>query len=68
MDIRVRVSGGGHVAQIYAIRQAISKALIAFYQKCKCEHILLSTYVCPDDTRFSLGALVFPLKDTFQAE
>ncbi|XP_011188471.1 PREDICTED: 40S ribosomal protein S16 [Bactrocera latifrons] len=33
VDIRVRVSGGGHVAQIYAIRQAISKALIAFYQK-----------------------------------
>lgn len=35
MDIRVRVNGGGHVAQIYAIRQAISKALVAFYQKCK---------------------------------
>ncbi|KAI9577728.1 40S ribosomal protein S16 [Glossina fuscipes] len=33
VDIRVRVNGGGHVAQIYAIRQAISKALIAFYQK-----------------------------------
>lgn len=36
VDIRVRVSGGGHVAQIYAIRQAISKALVAYYQKCKC--------------------------------
>lgn len=35
MDIRVRVNGGGHVAQIYAIRQAISKALVAYYQKCK---------------------------------
>lgn len=35
VDIRVRVNGGGHVAQIYAIRQAISKALVAFYQKCK---------------------------------
>ncbi|KYQ57065.1 40S ribosomal protein S16 [Trachymyrmex zeteki] len=33
VDIRVRVSGGGHVAQIYAIRQAISKALVAYYQK-----------------------------------
>jgi small subunit ribosomal protein S16e len=33
MDIRVRVKGGGHVAQIYAIRQAIAKALIAYYQK-----------------------------------
>lgn len=31
----MRVSGGGHVAQIYAIRQAISKALVAYYQKCK---------------------------------
>ncbi|KAK3611880.1 hypothetical protein CHS0354_021316 [Potamilus streckersoni] len=33
VDIRVRVRGGGHVAQIYAIRQAISKALVAYYQK-----------------------------------
>lgn len=35
VDIRVRVSGGGHVSQIYAIRQAISKALVSYYQKCK---------------------------------
>lgn len=35
VDIRVRVNGGGHVAQIYAIRQSISKALVSFYQKCK---------------------------------
>merc|ERR1712170_243070 len=33
VDIRVRVRGGGHVAQIYAIRQSISKALVAYYQK-----------------------------------
>jgi len=33
VDIRVRVKGGGHVSQIYAIRQAIAKALVAFYQK-----------------------------------
>uniref|UniRef100_A0A096MNZ5 Small ribosomal subunit protein uS9 n=1 Tax=Papio anubis TaxID=9555 RepID=A0A096MNZ5_PAPAN len=32
VDIRVRVKGGGHVAQIYAIRQSISKALVAYYQ------------------------------------
>lgn len=31
----MRVNGGGHVAQVYAIRQAISKALVAYYQKCK---------------------------------
>lgn len=34
VDIRVRVSGGGQVAQIYAIRQAIAKGIIAYYQKC----------------------------------
>jgi small subunit ribosomal protein S16e len=34
LDIRVRVSGGGHTSQIYAIRQAIAKAIVAFYQKC----------------------------------
>lgn len=33
IDIRIRVRGGGHVAQIYAIRQAISKAVVAYYQK-----------------------------------
>ncbi|GAB6030008.1 40S ribosomal protein S16 [Chamberlinius hualienensis] len=33
VDIRVRVKGGGHVSQIYAIRQSISKALVAYYQK-----------------------------------
>ncbi|KAL8577729.1 40S ribosomal protein S16 [Nucella lapillus] len=33
VDIRVRVKGGGHVAQVYAVRQAISKSLIAYYQK-----------------------------------
>ncbi|KAJ1838581.1 40S ribosomal protein S16 [Coemansia sp. RSA 2703] len=33
LDIRVRVRGGGQTSQIYAIRQAISKGLVAFYQK-----------------------------------
>ena len=33
MDIRVRVKGGGHVSQVYAIRQAIAKAVVAFYAK-----------------------------------
>lgn len=36
VDIRIRVKGGGHTAQIYAIRQAIAKALVAYYQKCTC--------------------------------
>ncbi|XP_014218406.1 40S ribosomal protein S16 [Copidosoma floridanum] len=33
VDIRVRVNGGGHISQIYAIRQSIAKALVAYYQK-----------------------------------
>jgi len=38
VDIRVRVSGGGHTSQIYAIRQAIAKSIIAYYQKYVDEH------------------------------
>ncbi|KAG1801682.1 ribosomal protein S9/S16-domain-containing protein [Suillus plorans] len=33
LDIRVRAKGGGHTSQVYAIRQAIAKALIAYYAK-----------------------------------
>lgn len=33
MDIRVRVSGGGHTSQIYAIRQAVAKACVAYWAK-----------------------------------
>jgi small subunit ribosomal protein S16e len=33
VDIRVRVRGGGYTAQAYAIRQAIAKGLVAYYQK-----------------------------------
>lgn len=33
VDIRVRVSGGGCTSQVYAIRQAISKAIVAYAQK-----------------------------------
>ena len=33
VDIRMRVQGGGKVAQIYALRQALAKALIAYHQK-----------------------------------
>lgn len=35
VDIRVRVKGGGTTAQIYAIRQAIAKGIVAYYQKCE---------------------------------
>ncbi|BFZ56550.1 40S ribosomal protein S16 [Savitreella phatthalungensis] len=33
VDIRCRVTGGGHVSQVYALRQAIAKAIVAYYQK-----------------------------------
>mmetsp|Transcript_15645 Transcript_15645/g.21980 ORF Transcript_15645/g.21980 Transcript_15645/m.21980 type:complete len:143 (+) Transcript_15645:23-451(+) len=33
VDIRVRVKGGGYVSQLYAIRQAVAKSLVAYYQK-----------------------------------
>ncbi|KAA6403285.1 MAG: putative 40S ribosomal protein S16-1 [Streblomastix strix] len=33
VDIRLRCNGGGYVSQIYAIRQAIAKGLVAYFQK-----------------------------------
>jgi len=33
VDIRIRVKGGGHTSQIYAIRQALAKSIVAYYQK-----------------------------------
>lgn len=33
VDMRIRVRGGGYTSQIYAIRQAIAKGLLAYYQK-----------------------------------
>ena len=30
LDIRVRVRGGGYVSQLYAIRQAICRGLVAY--------------------------------------
>ncbi|EFC49409.1 40S ribosomal protein S16 [Naegleria gruberi] len=33
VDIRIRTRGGGKVSQVYAIRQAICKGLVSYYQK-----------------------------------
>nr|QLA09570.1 40S small subunit ribosomal protein uS9 [Euglena gracilis]6ZJ3_SL Chain SL, Ribosomal protein uS9 [Euglena gracilis] len=33
VDMRIRVRGGGQTSQLYAVRQAIAKALVAYYQK-----------------------------------
>ena len=35
VDIRIKVRGGGFSSRVYAIRQAISKSLVAYYQKCE---------------------------------
>ena len=44
VDIRIRVKGGGRIAQIYAIRQALAKALVAYYQKRKFTSNLFSVW------------------------
>lgn len=33
LDIRIKTRGGGYTAQIYAIRQAIARAVVAYHQK-----------------------------------
>lgn len=33
LNIRVRVRGGGPACQVYAVRQALAKGLLAYYQK-----------------------------------
>jgi hypothetical protein len=35
-------AGGGYVSQVYAIRQAVAKALVAYMQKCACSVPLCS--------------------------
>lgn len=39
VDIRIRVKGGGFTSQLYAIRQAIAKGIVAYTQKCKCSWV-----------------------------
>merc|ERR1712216_186475 len=33
VDIRLRVKGGGFTGQVYAMRQAVAKGIVAYYQK-----------------------------------
>merc|ERR1712014_265695 len=37
IDIKLRVKGGGHVSQAYAVRQAIAKAIILLFSTIGCE-------------------------------
>ena len=48
VDIRIRVSGGGFSSQVYAIRQAIAKAMVAYAQKCEYRigYNFYSTFYC----------------------
>jgi hypothetical protein len=36
IDVRIRVTGGGKSSQVYAVRQALAKAIVAYAQKCEC--------------------------------
>ena len=40
----MRVKGGGTTSQIYAIRQAIAKAIVAYYQKCNYILFIINKY------------------------
>lgn len=46
VDIRIRVKGGGQVAQVFAIRQAIAKASVAYTQKCEFVHCVNAQIAC----------------------
>ena len=36
IDVRIRVTGGGKSSQVYAVRQALAKSIVAYVQKCEC--------------------------------
>ena len=59
VDIRIRVNGGGFTSRVYAIRQAIAKSLVAYYQKCM---YLLWPQKCNIDP--SPSSLPYPLYQT----
>lgn len=44
VDIRVRVRGGGHVSQVFAIRQAIAKSIVSASPRAvlRRQHILIA--------------------------
>ena len=58
IDIRVRVSGGGRIAQIYAIRQAVARAVVAYYQKYVDEQSKQEIKVCSRQRLQLEGSLV----------
>lgn len=59
------MNGGGHVSQVYAIRQAISKALVAYYQKCKFFYIVIPFSLKLPKCSNNNGTLIFLPQDKF---
>merc|ERR1711974_471708 len=60
VDIRVRVSGGGHTSQVYAIRQAIAKAIAPSYLSFFCvpfSHTYLQSSPSREVYTFSMPCL-----------
>ena len=54
VDIRVRVRGGGHTSQIYAIRQAIAKSIVSC--SAASNHVLVTSLVlaCTHEPQFEV--------------
>ena len=48
VDMRIRCTGGGFSSQVYAIRQAIAKSMVAFTQKCECSSARARARASPD--------------------
>lgn len=68
LDIRIRVRGGGHVAQVYAIRQALAKAVVAFHQKCAYARCPGAPMACAGRGVRAMMLLKFEIKPTFMLD
>lgn len=51
VDIRVRVRGGGHTSQVYAIRQAIAKSIVSLLTSL---HSTCATMIPPNDDNLAV--------------
>merc|ERR1719391_1943562 len=68
IDMRIRVKGGGHTSQIYAIRQALSRALVSYYQSLGeglTDGVDLGSVSAPldSDPHVDIGESVFPQQE-----
>lgn len=58
------MKGGGRVAQVYAIRQAVSRAVVAYYQKYVDEQSKQEIKVCSRQ-RLQLEGYLLPQSESF---